>query len=127
MDLTGEDGCNSPSNQPGTQCKTRIWFSRSTNNGDNWENPKQINRSQSLNDQFHPRLAVDETNGQLVVVYYDTVDDPNRHRTNVWMQTSEDNGTNWSIHPIKVTTAQTDETIVGANGHRYGDYIGLTG
>src|SRR5262249_4593210 len=44
-----------------------------------------------------------------------------------WMQTSTDDGQTWSA-PVKVTTAQTDETATSANvGNQYGDYIGLSG
>ena len=86
-----------------------------------------INNQASLNDQFNPWLAVDETNGRLVVIYYDTVDDPGRLRTDVWYQTSSDDGVTWSTS-VKVTTAQTDETVAGADsGNQYGDYNGLSG
>src|SRR5262249_44725962 len=110
-------------------CKTRIWFSRSTNAGapGSWSTPVMLNNQPSLNDQFHSRLCVDESNGNLMVVYYDTVADPGRIKTDVWMQTSTDDGQTWSA-PVKVTTAQTDETATSANvGNQYGDYIGLSG
>lgn len=129
-DLNGGSGCKDPGDAPGTSvsssCRTRIWFSRSNKGGISWDAPKMINDSSNLNDQFHPRLAVDETNGQLVVVYYDTINDPGRLRTDIWMQTSEDNGVTWSS-AIQVTKDQTDETTIGHNQFQYGDYIGLTG
>ncbi len=98
-DLTGESGCDSPGNEPGTnvasRCKTRVYFSSSVDNGNTWlPDPIMINRNpgQVLSDQFHPRLVVDETNGRLVVVYYTTEADSNRLKTIVMMQTSEDEG-----------------------------------
>ncbi len=135
VDLTGALGCTTnergPSdNEPGTNvsstCKTRIWFSRSTDGGTTWESPRMINNQASLNDQFHPRLAVDEINGHLLIVYYDTMSDLGRKKTDVWLQSSSDDGVTWSI-PIKITTAQTDETGNGANAIQYGDYISLSG
>jgi hypothetical protein len=137
LDLAGGAGCNTPGNEPGTNvlsaCKTRIWFSRSTDGGTTWEPARKINDQPGLSDQFHPRLAIDETNGRLVVVYYDTVLDPGRLRTDVWMQISSDDGLTWHA-PIRVTTASTDETAPGADinpagpffGDQYGDYIGLS-
>jgi hypothetical protein len=130
-DLSGESGCTTPGDAPGTNvdsaCKTRIWFSRSTDGGATWEVPRMINNQRSLNDQFNPRLAVDETTGRLVVVYYDTVGDSGRLKTDVWTQSSSDDGVTWSA-PVKVTTAETDETAAGADsGNQYGDYIGLSG
>ncbi|HKV06377.1 MAG TPA: sialidase family protein [Candidatus Acidoferrales bacterium] len=136
-DLSGEAGCTSgsgPDSDVTSKCKTRIWFTRSIDGGANWEAARMINNQPSLNDQFHPRLAVDDTNGQLIVVYYDTVADPNRVQTDLWMQQSLDDGRTWGP-AVKVTTAPTDETSAGADtggagfgaGDQYGDYIGLSG
>ena len=130
MDLAGGSGCSSSSDQPATDvtssCKTRIWYSRSIDGGVHWDPPVKINDQASLNDQFFPRLAVDETSGDMMVVYYDTVGDPGRKKTDIWMQTSTDNGASWSA-ATKVTTSETDETASGFNTYQYGDYIGLTG
>lgn len=130
-DLSGDTGCTTATNEPGSNasstCKTRIWFSRSTNGGTSWSTPVKINNPSNLNDQFNPWLVVDETNGQLAIIYYDTIDDTARKKTNVYYQASFDDGATWST-PFKVTTAQTDETVSGADlGNQYGDYNGLSG
>ena len=86
-----------------------------------------INNQASSNDQFNPRLAVDETDGTLMVIYYDTVGDSGRQRTDVWYQSSANDGATWAT-PVRVTTAMTDETTSGGNaGNEYGDYNGLSG
>jgi hypothetical protein len=130
-DLSGDTGCTTAANEPGTNaastCKSRIWFSRSTNGGSTWSAPVKINNQASNNDQFNQWLVVDETNGRLAVMYYDTVDDATRKKVNVYYQTSTDDGVTWSA-PFKVTTAQTDETIAGADsGNQFGDYNSLSG
>ena len=129
-DLDGGSGCNSPSDEPGSDvtsaCKIRIWFARSTDGGATWGAPVKINDQTSKNDQFFPRLALDETTGDLMVVYYDTVNDPGRLQTDVWMQTSSDGGVTWRP-AVQVTSAESNETTAGANPNQYGDYIGLTG
>lgn len=137
-DLTGVSGCNSGANDPGSvvasDCKTRVWFARSTDGGATWSAPRMINNQASKNDQFNPKLAIDETNGQLVVIYYDTVGDPGRLESDVWVQASNDDGVTWSP-AFRVTTQQTDETSAGADlpgagfgfGDQYGDYNGLSG
>jgi hypothetical protein len=128
-DLSGAAGCTTGGG-PGTSvtstCKTRVWFSRSTNGGTSWSAPVMLNNQASLNDQFHSKLCVDESNGNLLVVYRDTVNDANRLQADVWMQTSTDDGQTWST-PAQVSTVASDETTAGANPNQYGDYDGLSG
>jgi hypothetical protein len=128
-DLSGDSGCTSGSG-PGTDatsdCKTRVFFSCSTDGGATWSTPSKINDQAGKNDQFFPRLALDETTGHLMVVYYDTVNDSNRVKTDIWMQNSTDGGATWS-GAARITSKQTDETSAGADANQYGDYIGLTG
>jgi hypothetical protein len=131
VDLSGEAGCTLGSQAPGTNvlstCKSRIWFSRSADGGATWSAPVKINNQPGLNDQFNQWMVVDETNGALGIIYYDTVDDPGRKKTDVWYQASFDDGATWAP-AVKVTTAMTDETVAGANlGNQYGDYNGLSG
>jgi hypothetical protein len=129
-DLTGATGCTSATNEPGASatstCKTRIWFSRSTTGGTSWSAPVMLNNQASLNDQFNQWMGVDETTGRLAVIYYDTVNSSTRKKTDVWYQTSGDDGVTWTA-AAKITTAQTDETIAGADsGNQYGDYNSLS-
>jgi hypothetical protein len=129
-DLSGESGCTSgggPGTSTSSSCKTRVWFARSADGGTTWASPVMLNNQSSKNDQAFPRLAVDETDGTLVVVYYDTVADPNRIKTDLYVQASTDFGSTWSS-ATKITTGETDETASTADsGNQYGDYIGLTG
>jgi hypothetical protein len=123
MDLTGATGCTSAANEPGSNaastCKTRIWVARSTDGGTTWSAPVMINNQASLNDQLNQWMGVDETTGRLAIIYYDTVGDPTRQTTNVWYQTSADNGVTWSA-AVKITTAAS------ASGTQYGDHNGLS-
>jgi hypothetical protein len=130
-DLAGGVGCNTTGSEPGTNvaatCKSRIWFARSTDGGATWDAPLQLNGQSALNDQIFPRLVVDESSGILMVVYYDTINDPSRLKAELWMQTSYDFGATWTT-PVQVATAQTNETVPGAQlNFQYGDYIGFTG
>lgn len=130
-DITGVVGCDDPYDEPDTDtasdCKSRIWFSRSTNGGSTWSTPAMINNQASKNDQFNPWMVVDEENGAIAIVYYDTVDDAGRLKTDLWYQASFDDGVTWTP-AVKVTTAQTDETTASADmGNQYGDYNGLSG
>ncbi len=130
-DLSGKAGCTTPANEPGASvasiCKTRIWFSRSTNGGATWSAKRMVNDQASLNDQYNQWLAVDETTGQLGLMYYDTVADAGRKKAHVYFQSSFDDGVTWSA-PLQVTSQTTDETTGGPdNGNQFGDYNSLSG
>ncbi|MEK7832775.1 MAG: exo-alpha-sialidase [Acidobacteriota bacterium] len=130
-DLSGDAGCVAAANEPGSNvastCKTRIWFSRSTDGGATWSTPVKVNNQVGLNDQFNQALVVDETTGALALMYYDTVADAGRKKVHVYYQGSFDDGVNWSA-PMQVTTAQTDETTAGSDsGNQFGDYNALSG
>jgi hypothetical protein len=130
-DLSGDSGCTAASSEPGTNaastCKTRVWFSRSTDGGTTWSARVKLNNQSGLNDQFNPFLAVDETNGNLGAIYYDTVADAGRKKVDVYYQMSTDGGATWQA-AVKVTTGMTDETISGADsGNQFGDYNSLSG
>jgi hypothetical protein len=128
-DLSGEAGCttgNGPGTNTGSTCKTRVWFIRSTDGGTTWSAPVMINNQAGLNDQFHSRLCVDETNGLIVVTYRDTVADAGRQQSETYYQTSSDDGLSWS-DAVQVTTAPSDATGAATTAFGYGDYDGLSG
>lgn len=130
-DLSGTPGCNWWTYAPGTDvtspCKTRVWFSRSTNGGTTWSAPVKVNDPPSSNDQFNQWLVLDEATGALALTYYDTVADPGRRKADVWYQSSWDDGATWAP-AVRVTSVGTDETVDGANlGNQFGDYNGLSG
>jgi hypothetical protein len=129
-DLSGEAGCTTgagPGSNATSTCKTRIWFTRSTDGGAKWAAPQMLNNQASLNDQSFSRLVVDETDGALLVTYSDTVNGTTRLSSDIFAQYSLDDGVTWSA-PIQITTAATNETTAGAfKLFSYGDYSGLTG
>jgi hypothetical protein len=104
-----------------------VWFSRSADGGATWSAPAKVNDQKGNNDQFNQWLVVDETNGTLGLIYNDTIGDSKRLGSDVWFQTSFDNGATWNP-PYKVTTSMTDETAETADeGNQYGDYNSLSG
>src|SRR5258708_7839321 len=129
-DLSGDAGCTSgggPGTNASSTCKSRVFFSRSTDGGATWSAPVKINNQSGLNDQFFPWLVVDDTNGKVSLVYYERVGDSTRTSTTLYYQSPPDAGQPGSA-PLKGTTASTNETTAGADsGNQYGDYIGLDG
>jgi hypothetical protein len=130
-DLSGESGCDTPDSEPvdnvDSSCKSRIWFTRSTDGGVTWEAPRKVNAASGKSDQFNQKLAVDPASGLLGMIYYDTEKAPSRKQANLVFAASADNGAHWSTPPITVATKPTDETTSDADtGNQYGDYNGLT-
>ena len=130
-DLSGDTGCTAPGNEPGSNtaatCKTRIWFARSADGGATWSAKVKLNDQAGKNDQLNQAMVVDDTSGAIEVVYYDTVGDANRLKVDLWQQSSFDDGVTWTT-PVKVTSAQTDETGSGADlGNQFGDYNSISG
>jgi len=130
-DLSGDSGCTTgggPGTSTGSTCKTRVWFTRSSDGGTSWSVPVKINDQAGKNDQFHSRLCVDESNGMIVVTYHDTVADSGRTESHVYYQTSSNDGGTWST-AVQVTSSPSDATgsAVDPIGFGYGDYDGLSG
>jgi hypothetical protein len=130
VDLSGDNGCTRPENEPGedidSTCKSRVWLIHSSDGGNRWSEPMQINPEADRTDQFNQALAVDPDTGIIGVIYYNTGTMADRKKTNLMFQFSSDRGQTWS-KPTKVASAATDETVVDAdNGNQYGDYNGLS-
>ncbi len=129
-DLSGAMGCRTARDEPrsdsASDCKTRVWFTRSIDGGDTWSPKRAINNQAARNDQFNQALTVDEATGRLAVIYYDSVGQT-RTQTNVWYQSSADQGATWSV-PFRMTSRSTDESAPAADSKRqYGDHSGLSG
>ena len=89
-----------------------------------WQTPVRVNDDAPgvVQDQFLPHVAVDEVDGSVHVVWYDTRNDAGNTKTDVYYSRSVDGGLTFEPN-IKVTTAQSDATIPGAVGA--GDRLGL--
>jgi hypothetical protein len=88
-----------------------IYFSRSTDYGQNWSNPKIVNndiKGVKCN-QFYPSIAVNK-NGVIVVGWYDRRNDPHDIITDYYIGISTDDGV--TFNNIKVTIQPTDFSTV---------------
>ncbi len=129
MDLNGAKGCATPFDDPldnvDSPCKSRIWFSKSTNGGTKWSKPAMISNAPGLNDQFNPWLVVDEATGGLGLIYYDTVGE-DRTFVNLWYTSSFNEGATWSA-PVKLTSVASSATNSAGGSFQFGDYNSLSG
>lgn len=97
---------------------TDIWFTRSGNNGDNWNLPMRINKDKAGKHQFLPWMTVDEATGIIWIVYYDrrAYDDL---QTDVYVAYSKDGGASFSEVKISESPFVPDATKF------FGDYTNI--
>lgn len=71
-----------------------IYFSRSTDKGLSWSQPKIIH-SDTTNDQFWQWISLDPKNGDIAVMYFDSRNDPNNMLVETYVSYSSDGGDTW--------------------------------
>ncbi|MFH0865898.1 MAG: sialidase family protein [Bacteroidota bacterium] len=80
MPVTACDISNSPhkgtiyinwSDQRNGENNTDIWIAESTDGGSTWTSPKKVNTDTVSRHQFFTWMAIDQTNGNIYIVYYD--------------------------------------------------------
>jgi hypothetical protein len=78
-----------------------IYFSRSTDNGQNWDTAIIVNNDtvQNYTDHFQPSVAVDGQ-GTITVTWYDRRGDPSNLTGRYYMAKSTDQGVTWTNSPI---------------------------
>jgi hypothetical protein len=98
---------------------TDIWFSRSTSSGDNWTAPVRINKDGPGKHQFLPWMTVDQTNGNIYIVYYDRRA-YNDNQTDVYLAYSVDGGNNFTETKISETP------FIPSEDEFFGDYNNIS-
>jgi hypothetical protein len=101
-----------------------VYFSRSTDGGVTWSRPKIVH-SDEKNDQFWQWIAIDPTNGDLAIMYFDSRRDPQNIQVECWVSYSSDGGDTWIDRPVSDIASDlrlnpfTDNSFAG-------DYSGCT-
>ena len=78
-------------------------------------------------DQFYNWLVADAVTGAVGLSWYDTRNDPNNVKTDVYATSSSDGGVTFAAD-TRVTTVESDESAANpcAQAHdQYGDYEGI--
>ena len=114
---------------------TDIFASFSDDKGTRWSKPSPVTDQLPLVDRFNHWLAVDPTNGDVNVSFYDTRNDTTGHRymTDIYFSQCLDGGTAWRTPNTRVTTASSNEHDCNGifpcpgidYGNQQGDYEGL--
>jgi len=114
---------------------TNIYVRYSDDNGATWSPGVRVNDDNTVNSQFMPKISLDQTTGNLAVVWYDARADlgtggagdtdgvPNTD-AQFWGAFSTDGGA--SFTPNIQISAGTSNSQDAHNGIDYGDYDGLS-
>ena len=93
-----------------------------------WTAPVQVNDDKSGNSHFLPSIAVDQTDGDVAVSWYDARNDPGDFKTEFFAAVSSDGGKTFS-HNTAVSLGQSNANDPGLPGFaqvlQYGDHTGL--
>lgn len=98
-----------------------IYFARSTDGGGSWSAPKIIH-TDTINDQWWPWLSVDETTGDIAVMYSDSRNDPQNILIDTYISLSRDGGDTWIDR--RATDFMSDFRDNPYEGIFAGDYSG---
>ncbi|MGA2253387.1 MAG: NF038129 family PEP-CTERM protein [Thermoguttaceae bacterium] len=112
---------------PGNQ-DTKIFLRYSDDNGMTWSAPVAVSNDKSNSSEFLPSIAVDQSDGDVVVAWYDARNDPNDVKTQFFAAVSSDGGQTFSPN-VPVSVGMSDATAEGLNSfaqaNQYGDYTGV--
>jgi hypothetical protein len=112
-----------------------IYVPYSDDNGATWSAGVRVNDDNTRNSQFLPKISLDQTTGNIAVVWYDSRNDlgtggagdtdgiPNTD-AQLWGAFSTNGGT--SFTPNLQISAGTSNSHDSGNGIDYGDYTGLS-
>jgi hypothetical protein len=99
----------------------RVFVSHSDTGGASWSAAQRVSDPNVVSDQFNQWLAVDPTNGIVVLSCNDSRNDLSRKSTDIFFAESADGASSFTT--TQVTNASTNETTAGADlGNQYGDY-----
>jgi len=106
-----------------TNNNTNIYVRFSDDGGTTWSSEVKVNDDTTNAYHFHHQIAV-TPKGLVAICFYDTRRDPTGKKTDRYIALSNNGGTSFKPNR-RYTTAQSDETVAGADGNQYGDYQGI--
>jgi hypothetical protein len=114
---------------------TDIYVRYSDDDGATWSSGVRVNDDHTVNSQFLPKISLDQTTGNLAVVWYDSradlgaggagdTDGVSNDDAQFWGAFSTNSGV--SFTPNRQISAGTSNAHDSGNGIDYGDYSGLS-
>ncbi|MBC8181811.1 T9SS type A sorting domain-containing protein [candidate division KSB1 bacterium] len=97
---------------------TDIWLIKSSDGGETWSERKRVNDDPPGKHQFFSWMAVDQTNGNIYIVFYDRRN-YNDTRTDVYLAVSKDGGESFQNYKISNTPFKPNQSVF------FGDYTNI--
>jgi hypothetical protein len=106
---------------------TDIYVRFSDDNGATWSSRVRVNDDAIANgkSQFLPRIAIDQTSGNIAVSFYDSRNSPGNNTAELWATVSTDGGATF-LPNVKVSAGVSSAlvTAISNTGFDFGDYCG---
>ncbi len=106
---------------PDESNNTDIFVRYSDNNGTSWSSPVKVNDDNTTNSQFLPRIAIDQTTGDIAVSFYDARNSPTNTSVQFFASVSTDGGLTF-LPNVQVSSGISPTPN---DGFDFGDYTGL--
>ena len=98
---------------------TDVFFTKSTDNGQTWSNPKRVNDDPPGKQQFFSWMTVDQATGSIYIVFYDRRNYQDT-RTDVYLASSHDGGETFRNFRISESPFVPNATVF------FGDYTAIS-
>ena len=99
---------------------TDVWLMKSSDGGDTWSKPIKVNQDRTRSHQFMTAIAVDQTNGDLHIVFYDRCKyKATDKQTDVVWCMSKDGGETFQQQTISEKSFSPNDKVF------FGDYLGI--
>ncbi len=96
-----------------------VWIVKSGDGGETWSTPKRVNDDRSGRHQFMSRMAIDQVNGHLYIVFYDRRNHEDT-KTDVYLAYSTNGGESFTNVKISESPFVPDENTY------YGSYVNIS-
>jgi len=107
------------SDQRNGEDDTDIWISKSTDGGDTWTDALRVNNDPPGKQQFFTWMTIDQTNGEIIIIFYDRRDYENNN-TDVFIARSTDGGN--TFENVKIS----ESPFMPSSNVFFGDYTNIT-
>lgn len=105
---------------------TNVMLRYSDNLGTSWSSPLKVNDDATNRSQFLPAIAVDQSNGNVAIVWRDARNSSGNNTAELWGTVSTTHGA--SVRPnVKISSGVSNQASAGGVGvdYDFGDYEGV--